>query len=197
MTTTTEIPTLKRVKNQSSTPFRTIRQVLDSEVSPRYAEYAALYYLQTFWLFSGSWSVWTPERQEIDICQYPGTRHEDFRAACNGYRNAACVEPIELGSPVRLEAYVSAGFTGRPGKPDRRHVENWISYEVYPVAGMDDKWLNRRYVDSIRRLSGVRNPQWWRTEREGIFHATDPKSGQLVGVVAAISDENKKKSRKR
>ena len=99
--------------------------------------------------------------------------------------------------PIKIEAYVDAKFIGTPGKPDRQHVENWISYEVYPIAGTADQWLNRRFVDSIRKLSKCRNPQWWQTEHRGIFHATDPANGgQHIGMVAAIGDE-RKKSRKR
>lgn len=198
-TTTTEIPTVKRVRNQSSTPFRTIRQVLENDVNPRYIEYAALYYLQENWLFSSSWAVWTPQREEIDVCEYPGTCHEGFRGSCNGYRNTVCVEPVELLEPVRIEAYVDQKFTGRPGKADRRHVENWIAYEVYPIRGDKTNSLNRRFVDSIRKLSKCRKPKWWRTERDGVFFATDPKSGQLVGILAAVQNEPKepKKSRKR
>ncbi len=191
-----EIPTIKRVKNQSSAPFRTARQVLESDVQSRYAEYASLYYLETSWLFSSSWGVWTPVPEEIEICQYPGTFHEEFRGACDGYRNTACVEPVELLEPVRIEAYVDQKFIGTPGKSNRQHVENWISYEVYPIAGAADNWLNRRYVDSIRRLSKCRRPQWWKTELDGIFHANDRESGQLIGIVAGFSDE-RKKSRKR
>lgn len=194
-TTTTEIPTVKRVRNQASAPFRNIRHVLETDVSPRYAEYAAAYYLETNWLFSSSWGVWTPERQEIDVCQYPGTCHEGFRGSCNGYRNTACLEPVELGEPVRIEAYVGAKFTGRPGKADRRHVENWISYEVYPVRGDKVNSLNRKMVDSIRKLSKCRNPKWWRTGRDGVFVATDPANGQLVGILAAVQNEEPKKKR--
>lgn len=196
MSVITEIPTVKRVRNQSSAPFRTVRRALETDVNPRYLEYAAIYYLETNWLFSASWSVWTPQREEIEVCEYPGTRHEGFRGSCNAYRNTACVEPVELEAPVRIEAYVDQKFIGRPGKPDRQHVENWISYEVYPIAGSSpEQWLNRRYVDSIRRLSKCRRPQWWQTEHKGIFHATDPDNGQLIGIVAAIADERPKKKR--
>lgn len=195
MTTTAEIPTVKRVRNQSSAPFRTIRQVLETDVSQRYVEYAALYYLETNWLFSGSWGVWTPERQEIDLYQSPGTCHEGFRGSCNGYRNTARVEPVELLEPVRIEAYVDAKFTGTPGTAGRRHVENWISYEVYPVRGDKVNSLNRKMVDSIRKLSKCRNPKWWRTERDGVFGATDPTSGQLVGILAAVQKQEPKKKR--
>ena len=192
-----EIPTIKRVKNQASTPYRTIRHALESDVFPRYAEYAALYYIENNWLFSSAWAVWTPERQEIDVVQYPGTRHEAFRGSCNACRNTACVHPVELLEPVRLESYIDAKFTGTPGKPDRRHVENWISYEAYPVAGADpQQWLNRRYVDTIRKLSRCRRPQWWQTEHQGIFHATDPtNSNHLIGIVAAIGDERRTRKR--
>ena len=197
MTATTEIPTVKRVRNQASAPFRSIRHVLESDVSRRYTEYAALYYLETNWLFSGSWGVWTPQREEIDVCQYPGTCHEGFRGSCNSYRNTACVEPVELLEPIKIEAYVDAKFIGAPGKPDRKHVENWIAYEVYPIAGDKVNSLNRKMVDSIRKLSKCRQPKWWRTERDGVFFATDPASGQLVGILAAVQQEEPKKSRKR
>lgn len=195
MSVITEIPTLKRVRNQSSAPFRNIRQVLETDVSPRYVEYAALYYLETNWLFSGSWSVWTPQREEIDVCEYPGTCHEGFRGSCNGYRNTACVEPVELLAPIRIEAYIDAKFTGRPGKPDRKHVENWISYEAYPIRGDKVNSLNRKMVDSIRKLSKCRNPKWWRTERDEIFFATDPANGQHIGILAAVQKEEPKKKR--
>jgi hypothetical protein len=185
--TITEIPTVKRVKNQSSTPFRTARHVLDSDVQPRYIEFAAMYYLETNWLFSSSWGVWTPERQEIDFCQHPGTRHAEFQQACCIYRNAACVEPVELLEPVRAETYVDYKFTGTPGTPDRRYVENWISFEAYPIVGDKTNSLNRRYVDSIRKLS-KRRPQWWKTELSGVFHATDA-SGKLIGVLAALQSQ--------
>ena len=193
----TEIPTTKRVRNQSSTPFRTVRHVLESDVAQRYAEYASLYYSQHNWIFSGPWAVWTPQREEIDAVERPGTRYESFQSTCNALRNTACVHPVELTEPVTLEAYVDQKFIGTPGKPDRKHVENWISYEAYPVAGADpQQWLSRKFVDSIRKLSGCRRPQWWQTEHKGIFHATDPGNGnQLIGIVAAIGDESAKRKR--
>lgn len=189
-----EIPTIKRVKNQSSAPFGNARHVLESDVSSRYAEYASLYYLETNWLFSGSWGVWTPERQEIDLIQSPGIRHESFRDSCNAYRNLAVTEPVDLLDPIRIEAYVDAKFTGTPGTRSRQHVENWISYEVYPIRGDKVNSLNRKFVDTIRKLSRCRRPQWWRTEHDSVFVAIDPaNNGQLIGLVAAVQKEQPKK----
>lgn len=193
MSVITEIPTIKRVKNQASTPYRTIRHVLESDVSSRYAEYASLYYLETNWLFSGSWGVWTPQREEIDLVQNPGTRHDGFRGSCNAYRNLAATEPVDLLDPVRIETYVDAKFIGTPGTRSRRHVENWISYEVYPVRGDKVNSLNRKFVDTIRKLSRCRRPQWFRTEHDCVFVATDPaNNGQLIGLVAAVQKEQPK-----
>lgn len=194
---TAEIPTIKRVRNQASTPYRTVRHVLESDVSQRYAEYAAAYYLEENWLFSGSWGVWTPERQEIDVVQYPGTCHDGFRGSCNAYRNLTATEPVELLEPIRLETYVDQKFTGTPGTCSRRHVENWISYEVYPIQGDKRNTLNRRFVDSVRKLSKCRRPQWWRTEHDSVFFAIDPaNNGQLVGMVAAVQKEEPKKGKR-
>ena len=191
-----EIPTIKRVKNQASTPYRSARHVLEVDVASRYAEYASLYYLETNWLFSGSWGVWTPERQEIDLVQSPGIRQPGFRDSCNAYRNLKATEPVELLEPARIETYVDQKFTGTPGTSRRQHVENWISYEVYPIRGDKRNSLNRRFVDTIRKLSRCRRPQWWRTEHDSVFAATDPTNGgRLIGLVAAVQKEEPKRKR--
>lgn len=194
MSVITEIPTIKRVKNQSSTPFRNVRHALENDIAPRYAEYAALYYLETNWLFSGAWGVWTPQREEIGDVQSPGIRYVGFQGSCNAYRNLAATEPVELMAPITLEAYIDQKFVGTPGKPDRQHIENWISYEVYPIREDKRNTLNRRFVDSVRKLSKCRRPQWWRTEHDSVFFAIDPaNNGQLIGLVAAVQKEQPKK----
>lgn len=180
---TAEIPTERKIIQQSSAPY-SLQDVLKHCLNWNRIEYASLYYIETNWLFAESFAVWTPQRHEIDVVMYPGTRHEPFRVACSAMLNRTSTEPLELGEPRRIEVEVSHGFAGTPGKKDRRWVERWVSYEVCPVIGDDSILVNCRYLNTIKRLSRCRNPQVWRTEHPGQLNITDRRTGQLIGIVA-------------
>ena len=182
-----EIPTLKRIKNQSSTPYRTVQDALD-KIDFRNQDNAGLYYLQHNWLFCDFWGVFTPTRQEVTVHQIPGippARWREFSEACNRYRNTAVTVPVTLEQPTRLETYTGGKFIGTPRKSDRRWLEEWISYEVYPVRGSVHQ-LNRKAVDSIRRLSGCRKLAWHATELDGVYCAIHPTTGEALGIISAI-----------
>lgn len=186
---TIEIPTERKLIQQSSAPY-SLKDVLENCVNWRRIEYASTYYLETNWLFAESFAVLTPQRHAIDVVQYPGTRHEQFRACCSVMLNRTSTEPIELGEPRRIEVEVSHGFAGTPGKKDRRWIERWISYEVYPVQGDGSILINRRYLDTIKRLSRCRTPQLWRTFDAGQLNITDRRTGRLIGIVAPVENRH-------